>query len=470
MSNQPTLLKALLRERHWQKWSTFCKEWDRIAGDLDRDLVGSAPSRSQLARWLAGQVKSLPHPDACRVLEAMFPGLTAAQLFTVGRSAAMPTSVERPAVPVTTPTPSLAMPASDVPSEAARTQEEHASVDGTLGEEIAMSAEEAARFVRQKRGAVDQDVLEQLDADVRKLAGDYLLRPPFTMFRPISQLRTDVFELLDERQRPAVLPGLYRVAGQLCALLAHTCADLGQGYAADTHTRTAWLCADLAEDDQLRSYVRWVQSNVAFWNGDYRRAADLAHSGQRYATMGTSLLRLASQEARAYAAAADHREAERALGTSQAARSHVIPGDDNPGGVFRFAPGKAAYYASEVRLALGGRGNARKAAAEAEQALALFAGQADVDKCPEFVAAAQLDLVASHLALTDLHAAQEHLTPVFALPAESRTLPVVKRMSAIDRTLSGQQFSNAALAAELRERIHLFCAYTATRELPELAN
>lgn len=331
-----------------------------------------------------------------------------------------------------------------------------------------MSAEEAARFVRRERGAVDRDVLDQLDADVRKMADDYLTKPPFMMFRPVSELRSDVFDLLEARQRPAVLPGLYRVAGQLCALLAHACADLGQGYAADTHTRTAWLCADLAEDDQLRAYIRWVQSNVAYWNGDFRRAAEMAHSGQRYANIGTSLLRLASQEARAYAAAADHREAERALSTSQAARSHISPGDDEPGGVFRFAAGKAAYYASEVRIALGGVENARKAASEAEQALAIFA-QSDEDKCPEFVAAAQLDLVAAHLALSDLHGAEEHLRPVFALPTESRTLPVVKRFSTVDHSLGGQKFANSALAAELRERIHLFCAYTATRELPAVA-
>src|SRR4030095_15444330 len=112
---------------------------------------------------------------------------------------------------------------------------------------------------------VDQDVLDQLNADVRHLAIDFLTRPLYMIFRPLSSLRSEVFELLDERQRPAVLPGLYRVAGQLCALLAHASADLGQAYAAETHTRTAWLCADLADDDSLRAYVRWVQSNVAFW-------------------------------------------------------------------------------------------------------------------------------------------------------------------------------------------------------------
>lgn len=74
-------LKKLLRERHWQKYATFCREYDRAAGLIDTDLVGTAPSRGQLHQWLAGELKGLPYPDHCRILEAMFPDWTAAALF-----------------------------------------------------------------------------------------------------------------------------------------------------------------------------------------------------------------------------------------------------------------------------------------------------------------------------------------------------------------------------------------------------
>jgi hypothetical protein len=206
---------------------------------------------------------------------------------------------------------------------------------------------------------------------------------------------------------------------------------------------------------------------VAYWNGDHRRAAELAHSGQRYATVGTSLLRLASQEARAYAAARDEREVERALATATAAREQT-PMPDEVGGVFHFEPGKAAYYASEARLALGGEDNYRRATTEAEQALALFAAVPDGERCPEFVAAAQLDLVAAHLALSDLEGAEEHLRSVLQLRTESRTLPVAHRMAKADAMLTGPDFAGTALAVEMREQIALFCAYTAPRELPAL--
>lgn len=81
MTGETIKLKALLQERHWQKHTTFCREYDRAAEALDPDLKGSHPSRAQLHRWLAGELKGLPYPDHCRILEEMFPGWSAAQLF-----------------------------------------------------------------------------------------------------------------------------------------------------------------------------------------------------------------------------------------------------------------------------------------------------------------------------------------------------------------------------------------------------
>ncbi|MEV5705734.1 hypothetical protein [Actinoallomurus sp. NPDC052274] len=80
-TNPPVRLKALLRERHWQTYRTFSAEYDKAARKVDPSLVGRGPSRAQLHRWISGDVKKLPYPDHCRVLEKMFPGWTAEQLF-----------------------------------------------------------------------------------------------------------------------------------------------------------------------------------------------------------------------------------------------------------------------------------------------------------------------------------------------------------------------------------------------------
>ena len=74
-------LKLLLRQRHLQTYGTFRREYDKAALAIDDDLKGTAPSRAQLYRWLSGELKGLPYPYHCRVLEKMFPGWTAAQLF-----------------------------------------------------------------------------------------------------------------------------------------------------------------------------------------------------------------------------------------------------------------------------------------------------------------------------------------------------------------------------------------------------
>jgi len=79
MDDGTTLLKELLRQRHL-KYETFRAEYERTAAQIAPDDV--APSKAQFYRWLSGQLRSgLPYPDACRVLESMFPPWTAADLF-----------------------------------------------------------------------------------------------------------------------------------------------------------------------------------------------------------------------------------------------------------------------------------------------------------------------------------------------------------------------------------------------------
>ena len=74
-----TLLKAILQQQHLQTYELFKVEFDKAAQRLDsRDR---APSLTQYRRWLAGELKGVPHPRYCRVLVEMFPGYSAADLF-----------------------------------------------------------------------------------------------------------------------------------------------------------------------------------------------------------------------------------------------------------------------------------------------------------------------------------------------------------------------------------------------------
>jgi hypothetical protein len=81
LAERDSTLKVLLRQRHWQTYATFCAEYDKVASTVDPRLIGTWPSRAQHHRWLSGSLIGLPYPDHCRILEKMFPGWSAAQLF-----------------------------------------------------------------------------------------------------------------------------------------------------------------------------------------------------------------------------------------------------------------------------------------------------------------------------------------------------------------------------------------------------
>jgi hypothetical protein len=80
---QPIVLKVLLQHRHLQTHRAFCREYDRVAADIDPTLRGGWPSKAQFYRWLAGDLVGIPYADHCRVLEKMFPGWTVDQLFQI---------------------------------------------------------------------------------------------------------------------------------------------------------------------------------------------------------------------------------------------------------------------------------------------------------------------------------------------------------------------------------------------------
>jgi hypothetical protein len=80
-SPAPTMLKALLREKHLQNYGMFRRSYEKTAAELDKELVRTYPSEQTFRRWLAGRIKNLPRAEHCAVLEAMLPGWTAADLF-----------------------------------------------------------------------------------------------------------------------------------------------------------------------------------------------------------------------------------------------------------------------------------------------------------------------------------------------------------------------------------------------------
>lgn len=90
----PVVLRDLLRDKHWQTYATFCREYDKAAVKIDPSYVGTYPSRTQLHRWTSGDLRGMPYPQHCEVLEIMFPGVAAPEMFVPSpRSAADPRGI-----------------------------------------------------------------------------------------------------------------------------------------------------------------------------------------------------------------------------------------------------------------------------------------------------------------------------------------------------------------------------------------
>ena len=326
-----------------------------------------------------------------------------------------------------------------------------------IREEVIVAAEESAQFRRWSAATnVDDDVLEQMTADVAELARREQIDPPATVFSSLLGARDDVFTLIAGRQQPRHTTGLYKIAGQLCGLLSIATFDLGHPHAATTHSRTALHCAEVSGHTPLRAFVRYVQSNMAYWNGRYDEAAQLVESALPDAT-GTASLRLASQQARINAARHQPGDVTRAL--ALAATAPTDPTPDEPG-TFGFDTGTAALCASEAHYALGGTGDLDAAVDWAHTALDEFS--AEPQPKAMYIAAARFDLALAHLAQGDLDAVSEHLAPVLrSTQAEYRSVPIIGRARSLNTLLAQRPDLASPTLVTLRDDLAEFCTHPA---------
>jgi hypothetical protein len=314
----------------------------------------------------------------------------------------------------------------------------------------ASSSAEFARFITQRNA--DELVIEQLEADVARLARSYVSHPLLELYVEIKQLRDGVFDLLRGRQRPRQTSDLYVSASRLCGLCAHVCLDLGHYDSAATHARTARACAEAAGHEGMLAWVRAVESLIAYWTGRYEQAARLAQAGRQHRAGGSIGARLASLEARSLAIAGDKAGAAIALADAERSREGMLGHDDAPG-VFAFPAAKQFAYAGTTHLAIGGRGQVQQAIASADTAIRLYRGAEADDQSVGDLFAAHLDLARGHMLLDDLDGTEAMVGFVLEAPVERVSASIVRRLVDLGRELGGRQYGGAAQVTQLRERI-----------------
>ncbi|MGH3830307.1 MAG: hypothetical protein ACRDRS_07605 [Pseudonocardiaceae bacterium] len=327
-----------------------------------------------------------------------------------------------------------------------------------IREEVLVAAEESAQFHRWSATTnVDDDVLEQMTADVAELAWREQIDPPATTFARLLGARDDVFRLIAGRQQPRHTTGLYKIAGQICGLLFVVTFDLGYPHAASTHARTALHCAEMSGYTPVRVFVRHWQSNVAYWAGRYDEAAALVESALADATSGTVLLRLASQQARINAVRRQPNEVRRALALAATAPTERTL--DEPG-VLGFDAGTAALLASEAHYVLGGTEHLDAAVNWARTAVDEFTAESQPKA--QYVAATRFNLARAHLARGDLDAVSEHIAPVLrSTQAEYRTVPVIGRARSLLTLLTQRTDLTSSALTALSDELTEFCAHPA---------
>lgn len=302
--------------------------------------------------------------------------------------------------------------------------------------------------------------LEHLQTRLRHVARG-IYRSPLDKFREAAQLRNVAFALLDGHQRPEQTRDLYLIASLACVILAWESHSLGRYDAADTQTRTALLCAELAGHDGARAWVRVVQCTTAYWRGEVTEAAQRAEAALEYARAGTVGVLATCQAAANWARPGRNDQAEsllRRVGTERERPSDP----DEPGGLLGCDLARQLGFTGSTYLRLG---QPREALTQFDHARNIIEAEPEEEFRYGSDALVRLDAAKAHLALDHLDGAEQMIDPVLALPVERRFDGLIQRLDGVNAMLSADRYRQSPTGQTLRDRIDAFRTLTG-RMLP----
>ncbi|WP_084161057.1 DNA-binding transcriptional regulator [Nocardia sp. BMG51109] len=322
---------------------------------------------------------------------------------------------------------------------------------------IMAAAHEASEHAgRAETTNVGATALEQLDADVSRIANDYVHVPPVPMMVEMLRVRRRVYRLLEGQQKPSDTTHLYLLAGMLSGLLANASTDLGYHDAAGEQARAAWAYAELCEHNGLRAWTRGMQALIEYGAQRPRRGVVLAQNGQQYAESVTARVRLHNIEARIWAKLGSPTDTERCIGNADTARDGSTTDNlhDEVGGVFGFNEPKSQYYAGATYIHLG---QAEPALRATQRAIELYTTGPEERRSYGAESLARVDNATAHLINGSLDGAADALHPVLTLSEDKRIAQLEERLSGVRRRIAGPEFRDAVEARQLDERIEEFC-------------
>jgi hypothetical protein len=458
LSSEPTLFRTLVAQRHWQKYDTFATQFTRAADELaatdhDPRLAGLTIARRQLARWLAGAVKTKPYPDHCRVLEHLF-GYPVEALFSPAYQASSEAAWDGEQTLV----PSAGLDGFPGPT---RSDENHtanpsAPDDGRNVDRRSMMSTIAVALgatLLEFTGSlahsnVGERMLTYIEADAVRFAADYPEVAPSQLLPPVRETFEVVRTYLKGTQPIKHRRRLSRAAAQLATVAGMTLFNLGNQQQARWAFRAAAEAADEAEDDLLGAWALASECIIPTYNGDPWGVLDLAHRGQRLAAAHQCVViaKLAALEAKAHASLGNHPATQGALAQARRAMTSATS-DEYRAGPFGFTPAKHAFYEGTCYVRLG-RPDAALAASQ--RALTLYQSTGAFME-PTI---ARIDMAMAHQQKGDLDGVCHMSEQVAAIPRQFRTGPITARISEF---LAGLHPRDRALPAvrALRDRLAL---------------
>jgi hypothetical protein len=328
-----------------------------------------------------------------------------------------------------------------------------------------MVANESSRHAAGAGGGVSPTTLEQVLAGVEELAVRYAATPPLLMLEQARRARDTAYYALDRTHRPAQAADLYLAAGQLCGLMARASFDLGAWSAAEEQARAACVYAELVDHPGLHAWARRTLAMIAYWARFPRQAITQVEAGLDGAPEGAARARLHAVEARAWAhVGGDLGRVTAALAAGEQALSAGDGDADRYVGVGgEFAWGPAAHMAC-ASTALLTAGDPAGAARQARTALDLISEGGGTDAV--VAERVQVDLASAELAAGHLDAAGEALAPVWSVAVEQRRQAMTGRLAQLAGALVGSTWRGEPEAAQLRDRIEVFCTEARPRALP----
>lgn len=469
MPGEPTLLRALIMAKHWQRYETFAVQFERAAGKLaeeegEPDLTKVSVSVRQFERWYGGKVRTLPHPDSCRILERMF-GYPVQQLLAPASRVSQEMSLTQgreessPAVAKMLTPGLIWTPGASIPGDFRQADDSPLSDPERI---IAMAARRALRFSATAGSSnIGSESLDQLWAETSRLAIAYLQQPLPMITGDIVSLQDIVFSLLEGRQRPRESRDLYVIGGLASGMLSKASHDLRDPNMAMTHARTALLCANNAEYPALAAWVRGLQSLITYWAQRPREALEYAQLGQQFhGTTGSVIVWLASLEARAWATLGNGAASREAIARASELRERLARDDlDRLGGMCYFSRPRQLYYASDAGAVLpehdesGLRAETESLAADA---VAAYEQAPEDEKSFADEAGSRTDLAVGRARAGNLEGAREALQPVLDLPVAQRIHGVVTSVLNVHRAITARA-ADAPVAQDIQEEIEDYC-------------